>query len=249
MRTLSQLSIHFCLLCGLILLANVAHAENRKMVIHFEEYPPYEYTEDGEVKGINMDLMKEAFKRMDIKLSFKPMPWKRGVYELQNGGIVCLASGFKTPEREVYTFFPSEPLAMENVVVVTSAVSGVEITSLEDLRGLTIGVVREYAYGHDFDSMLGLNKIEATSNNQLLKMLLSQRMDVAIMNKAVARFLAKKIGKLAHIKFIYDVNSEPLYLLFSRARGFEAADMARRFSKELKGMREDGTFATIQMRY
>lgn len=249
MRTLFRIFISACFLWGLLALASVVHAQKETVEIHFEDYPPYEYMEDGEVKGVNMDLMKEAFKRMNVEPSFKPMPWKRAVYELQDGGILALASGFKTPEREAFSFFPAEPLAMEDVVVVAHAVSGVEVNSLEDLRGLTVGVVREYAYGHDFDSMFALNKVEAPSNPQLLKMLLSQRMDVAIMNKAVARFLAKKMGKLAHIKFIYAVNSEPLYLLFSRARGFEASQMAKEFSNTLKGMRKDGTYEVIQERY
>lgn len=232
-----------------LFLAMPALAENKTMHIHFEDYPPYEYMENGKAKGINVDLMREAFKRMKITPNFIPMPWKRAVYELQNGGILALASGFKTPDRELFAMFPSEALAMEHVVVVTTAVSGLEISSLDDLYGLRVGVVREYAYGHRFDSMVGLSKIEASSNPQLLKMLLSQRMDVAIMNRAVARAIAKKTKVLPHIKFIYPINSEPLYLLFSRARGHEAATMALQFGDAIKSMRKDGTWARIVSRY
>ncbi len=249
MRPLYQILTNLCLFFCLATVAVAAQAEEKKVLIHFEDYPPYEYLENGEVKGVNVELMREAFRRMDVTPTFEPMPWKRAVYELKNGGILALASGFKTPDREVFAFFPSEPLAMENVVVVAPAVSGVEVNSLEDLRGLTVGVVREYAYGHVFDTMNDLNKVEAASNPQLLKMLLSHRMDVVIMNKAVARAAAQKIHALPHIRFVYAVNSEPLYLLFSRAREFEAVEMARDFGKALKEMRKDGTYADIESRY
>lgn len=240
--------LFLCLLC-VGFTAAPALAEDRVVQIHFEDYPPYEYVSGGEPQGLNIDLMTEAFRRMGIIPDYTSMPWKRGVYELRNGGILALASGFKTPEREVFAFFPPEPLAMEHVYVVVPAVSGLEIDSLDDLRGLSIGVVGGYAYGEAFDSMVGLNKVEAGSNPQLLKMLLSQRMDVAIMNKAVARALAKKMGALFHIRFIYEVNSEPLYLLFSRARGHEAKTMSKQFGAALKAMRMDGTWARIESRY
>ncbi len=248
MRSTSQLIFLFCLFGALILAVSV-HAEDAEVHVYFEDYPPYEYLEDGEAKGVNIEFMREAFRRMGVSVMFTPMPWKRGIYELQNGGIMALASGFKTPEREVFAFFPSEWLAMEDLVIVAPVVSGVEVNSLEDLRGLRLGVVREYAYGKKFDSMSNLNKIEAASNPQLMKMLMSHRMDVAIMNKMVARAVAKKMDILAHIKFIYAVHSEPLYLFFSRARGFEAARLSREFSEAMATMRKDGTYQDIESRY
>ncbi|MGL1863019.1 MAG: transporter substrate-binding domain-containing protein [Pseudodesulfovibrio sp.] len=244
---MSTLILSTALLCGLLILP--VQGEGQSVVIHFEDYPPYEYLEGGVAKGVNMDLMREAFKRMDVTPSFEPMPWKRAVYELQYGGILALASGFKTPKREKFAFFPSEPLAMETLVVAALIVSGVKVDSLDDLRALRIGVIREYAYGQAFDSMRGLDKLEANSNPQLLKMLLSQRMDAIIINKSVGRHLAKAMGKLAHISFVYEVTSEPLYLFFSRAQGVKAEILSREFGKTIKVMRDDGTFAKIEAQY
>lgn len=233
------------LLAALIFFLPAEPLAEGTVVIHFEDYPPYEYTENGRVKGVNVALMREAFRRMDVDPVFIPMPWKRAVYEVRNGGILALASGFKTPDREVFAYFPSEPLAEEEVVVVAPTVSGVSISSLADLSGLTVGVVREYAYGEEFDSLRGLNKVEAASNPQLLKMLMSQRMDVAVMNRRVALALANDMNIKGHISFVYSVNREPLYLFFSRKRGDKAKDLARRFGDAIRSMREDGTFAAI----
>lgn len=226
-----------------------ASAEDMHMPIVFEDYPPYEYEEDGEIKGVNLELIREAFRRMGITPSFEPRPWKRALYELEYGEILALSSGFKTPERETFAIFPSEPLAMETNVVVALTVSGVEVNSLEDLKGMRVGVVREYIYGHGLEDIQGVVRVEANSSQQLIRMLLNQRMDVAIGNKAVFKHLAKKSGKLAHINFIHEIGSDPLYLMFSRYRGPRAARLAREFGTTIREMHEDGTFKAILDRY
>lgn len=215
----------------------------------FEDYPPYEFVEDGEVKGVNVDLIREAFKRMGIKPFFEPRPWKRALFDLENGDIIALSSGFKTPKREAFAIFPSEPLAMETNAVVALAESGVKIASLEDLRGLKVGVVREYVYGHGFDEMQGLDKVETNTSHQLLKMLLEQRMDVVVGNRAVLKYIAKDYGQLAQIKFVYVLGSDPLYLFFSRAHAPMTEKLSRDFSRTIKAMHEDGTFARIEAKY
>lgn len=244
MRTLAAILV----LCTLLLAAPV-RAADKLLPIVFEDYPPYEYVEDYQVKGINIDIIREAFSRMGLAPVFEPRPWKRALYQLRQGEILALSSGFKTSEREEFIYYPSEPLAMETNVVAALAVSGAEVTSLEDLRPLRIGVVREYVYGGPFDTMYGLNKIEASSSHQLIDMLLEQRVDVAIGNRAVFRHIARKLGKLAHVKFIHEVAAEPLYLMFSRAHGAEAEDLARRFGETVRRMRKDGTFQAIRARY
>lgn len=221
----------------------------QELPIVFEEYPPYEYTENGEVKGVNMDIIREAFRRMGRTPSFEPRPWKRALFELEHGDILALSSGFKTPKRETFAIFPSEPLAMETNVIISLSVSGVEVKSLEDLRDLSIGVIREYSYGHEFDSMTGLTKVVTNSNPQLLKMLLNQRMDVILGNKVVMKYLAKEMDKLSSFKFLYEIGSEPLYLFFSRVRGEEAEILARDFGETIRAMHEDGTFKAIEDRY
>ena len=82
----------------------------RELPIVFEEFPPYEYMEKGEARGININLIREACKRMGHTPSFETRPWKRALVELEHGDILALASGFKTPKRETYAIYPSESL-------------------------------------------------------------------------------------------------------------------------------------------
>lgn len=217
--------------------------------IVFEDYPPYEYFEDGEIKGVNMDLIREAFSRMGVTVYFEPRPWKRAIYQLKTGEILALSSGFRTPEREKFGVFPDSPLAEETNVMMALKGRDVEIEFIDDLHNYTIGVVSSYVYGKAFDDLVGLKKKEVQSTHQLVKMLLNRRVDVVVGSQEVLRHLLRKQEKLDQVEVLYKLNSEPLYLFFSRARGQEAESLARRFSKAIKAMKRDGTFDAIKSRY
>ncbi|QJB56349.1 transporter substrate-binding domain-containing protein [Pseudodesulfovibrio sp. zrk46] len=218
--------------------------------IVFEDYPPYEFVEDGEVKGMNIEIIREAFSRMGIKPYFEPRPWKRALFQLLEGEILALSSGFQTKDREEFVAYPSGGgLGMEINCVIIPADSDLKITSLDDLRGLRVGVVRSYVYGGGFDEIEGLNKIEAGSTHQLLRMLLKRRMDVAIGNKMVFRYLALKREQESSLQFPLEIAREPLHLMFSKAYGPRGIQMARDFGVALEQMKKDGTFDAIVSRY
>ncbi|SOB59319.1 Extracellular solute-binding protein family 3 [Pseudodesulfovibrio profundus] len=226
-----------------------ALAQRNALPIVFEEYPPYEFVEDGQVKGINMDIIREAFKRMGITPFFEPRPWNRAIYQLKTGEILALSSGFRTKDRQLFAYFPDTPLALETNMVITRSDRDISIKSLDDLRPLRIGVVRGYAYGTKFDTMRGLNIIEAQSAHQLLLMLLNDRMDVAICNQTVFKYIARKEEALDKIRFVFEVSREPLYLMFSRAHGQRAKQLANDFGAVVRQMVKDGSFAAIEARY
>ncbi|BCS88666.1 amino acid ABC transporter substrate-binding protein [Pseudodesulfovibrio sediminis] len=219
------------------------------LLVVFEDYPPYEYVEHSEVKGINIDLAREAFRRMGVTPSFEPRPWKRGLYQLKTGEILALSSGFKTPEREKIAIFPDSPLAAETNVVLALKNSRKSIKSLDELHSLRIGVVRDYAYGKEFDDMVGLKKIFAKSMTQLIDMLQNKRVDVILASQEVSQHLLKKSGELDDVEVLYTLSREPLYLFFSRIHGPESQKLADQFSAAVQSMKEDGTFAAIKARY
>jgi len=238
-----------CVLAHCVFVLPLAWADDVHLPIVFEDYPPYEYVEDGEVKGINLDIIREAFKRMGVSPYFEPRPWKRALFQLKAGKILALSSGFKSEKRMRFAYFPEAPLGMETNMVIVRSDSDLIVNSLDDLRSITLGVVREYVYGEPFDSMKGFQKKEGQSSQQLLRMLLEERIDAAMGNKAVFRYLAEKQGKFDQIKFIHEVGSEPLYLMFSKEHGAKSKNLSRDFGVKVNEMIKDGTFAAIEAKY
>lgn len=240
----------FLFLCALACAGAASTASAAERLVVYEAYPPYEMLDrDGVITGIHIDMAREAFRRMGDSVKFEARPWRRALQDIRTGDAFAASSGFRIPEREEYAFYPDEPLSDEVTVIAANKVSGVEVNSLEDLRGLTVGVVSGYVYGHGFEELDGLKKEYSNSNDLLLKKLFNFRVDVIIGNRDVLRYLTREQDRSAHIRFVYEVGRQPLYLFFSKAFGMEAKRAAERFSEAIREMRRDGTVDRILRKY
>ncbi len=55
----------------------------------------------GDIVGFDVDLAKEAFKRMNLKVIFQPIDWSMKETELINRNIDLIWNGYTmTPERK-----------------------------------------------------------------------------------------------------------------------------------------------------
>jgi len=107
-----------------------------------------------------------------------------------------------------------------------SAVTGTDA----DLKGLAVGVVRGNSDGKELDAQAGFTRTEANDQEQLVRMLVSKRFDGA-----------RKQGVAQQIQTQpFLVQSAPLYVAFSKAKGAAATDWAVKFSRVLAQMKADG---------
>lgn len=241
------LRLFLCALACLVFLAAARPAAaQQSQVVVFEDYPPYEYMEDDEVRGINIGIIREAFHRMGVTPVFTTMPWKRGLYELKRGTIAALASGFKTDERMKFAVFPRHYLSLEVNAIFVRTGDGLEVDSLGDLVNKVVGVVREYSYGPEFDGFGGMKLDPVSTNDLLVVKLADRRVDAIAGNQRVIRTLAKRHELKDQIVPVYHLSSEPLYLFFSKALGEQAHSLARRFDQAMDSMEADGTLQKLR---
>ncbi len=76
--------------------------------VGFVEYPPYEYVENEEIKGIGIDMMREAFKRVGYSedtYEFVQYPWARLMEMTKIGSIHIILDASPTDERKVFLDF------------------------------------------------------------------------------------------------------------------------------------------------
>ena len=67
--------------------------------------------EKGDIVGFDVDLSKEAFKRMNLKVIFQPIDWSMKETELTNGNIDLIWNGYTmTHEREKKVAFTNSYL-------------------------------------------------------------------------------------------------------------------------------------------
>ncbi len=237
----------FCFILFWLLLPVVAFAEEAVFVS--EDYPPYEYTENGTVIGFDADIIREACSRIGIEAKFKQWPWKRAMAKVKDGSVDAIFSLFRTPEREAFLVFPSEPLSAEKNVVIVRKGSPLQLAKIDDLKGKQVGVVVEYSYGTEFDNYGGIEKEVCKSTENLLQKLDGKRMDIAVINEHVLRFLNRKLGFQNRFDIKFVLNEDPMYVGFSKAKGARSQELAARLSNALKQMRLEGKIEEIMAAY
>lgn len=213
------------------------------------QYPPYEYEENNEIKGVAVEIVKEVFRRMGQPVNIKLLPWVRAVAMVENG----LADGFftvyKTPEREVFAHYSKEVLIMQVISFFVKEDSLITFNGdLKKLRKYKIGVVRGVSYGEKFDNAVKdkiLTDIEdVTIGEQNFYKLISSRIDIIVSNKFGAIHIIDRLNMRGEIKELDPiVQTVPSYIAFSRKKGL--VSLRDKFDKTLRDMKNDGTYDEI----
>lgn len=234
---------------AVIMMLLPVHVQAQKLTLVYETYPPYEYMDGGKLVGTDVDIIREACKRIGCDPEFLDRPWKRAIEEVKAGQADGIFSLFKTGEREAFLYYPSEGLSFEKNIVIAKKGKGIKAAKLDDLKGKTVGVVVDYSYGDAFDADKSIKKETCKSNEELLKKLDGERMDVAIINEVVFNSLVKKMGMKDKLEVIYQQSYDPLYVAFSMAKGVKAKKLAADFSRVLEEMRKKGEIKKIIDKY
>jgi polar amino acid transport system substrate-binding protein len=223
--------------------AGCGSALAQTITIAFEEWPPYEHTVKGEAVGIDVDVVREAAKRVGINVLFTSLPWARALIQVNTGKVDAIFSISKTPERMRLLDFADTHLSVERKVFFTNKNSPLVITKFGDLNGKKLGLVRGNNYGDKLAAQTGFERYEASSQELLLRMLAANRFDAAITSDLVGYCTARTLGLTDHfVQSPLVVTESNLYIAFSKSKGTAAKHWANEFGKVLSQMRAEGYF-------
>jgi len=140
----------FGLLLATVGVATAASAGETVIIEGDDDFPPYAYVENGQFKGIYVELISLAAKQLapQYNVVLKPIPWKRGLKNLETGKSLALFAPFRNQERG-YIGAYSTPLYRETVALFcTDAVMNKSPRKFpEDFAGLTIGTNLGFVLG------------------------------------------------------------------------------------------------------
>lgn len=143
-----------------------------------DAYPPYAFTEGGEMAGIYTEVLTEIFTKMpDYSISLEGTPWQRGLAQIERGQIFALYPPYARPQQRPFMEY-NLPILDEKLVVVCQAdvLSSPRPQWPDDYTGLIIGNNSGFAAGGDaFKAAVAageikLDETKGTENN-LLKLI------------------------------------------------------------------------------
>ncbi len=220
MGNLKRLVTTLC--CSLLLWQAPLSASNLDdITILTEGYPPYNYQgENGELQGIAVDLLVEAYKQANVdfdKSTIKLQPWPRAYRSVLQGVNIMLFSMTRTRSREKL-FKWAGPISQTRVVLLAKKNSKVVISTPDDLTQYIIGGIRN-------DIGLLLVRELVADNGQLLtspyasslaNMLNLGRIDLWAYEENVATHFLRREGlDPDEFEVVYTLSEAELYYAFS----------------------------------
>lgn len=213
-----------------------------------DSFPPMGFKDDkGEIVGFDIDLAKEAAKRMGVKVVFKPVQWDGIILSLNNKDIDVIWNGLTiTDKRKEQIAFSKVYLQNKQIIVVKN---DSKIASKKDLAGkvvgLQLGSSSETALTTDADTSKSLKEVKKYSDNTEALMDLNQgRLDAVVVDEVVGRYyLAKKPGLYKTLD--EDFGKEDYGV------GIRKADTSfkEELDKTLDAMKADGTADKISQKW
>ncbi|PND36583.1 hypothetical protein C1O66_23225 [Paucibacter aquatile] len=212
-----------------------------------EEFAPINFSENGEAKGLAVEVVQEIQRRLKKELPIEFQPWARAYREVQLGGETALFSMARTPGRErlfkwvgpVVTFYSS---------IYAPARGGLRLRSMDDAkRAKSVLVVRDW-YTSEELSQLGFRNLVSVADPQAaIRMLLAQRADYfATERLSMPKIMAQAGVPEDALEIVYSYASAEGYIAFSR----DTPDrVVQAWQRALDAMKRDGSFAAIYKRW
>jgi len=214
--------------------------------------PPYNYLDNNELAGFEIDLGQALCQHMAIQCHFVTQDWDSmipGLLDHQYDAIMA-AIEISADAREKITF--SDPyLRMPSAFVADKKADFKDLTP-KGLAGKKIGVVAggaHEAYVQDIFSKSELRTF-ATFEEAILD-LSEDRVDLVMGDKDEATNFLGSNKEGACCKIIADVPRDPAYFGEGIGIGLRKGDKGLKamFNKALADVKADGTFAAIESKY
>lgn len=198
----------------------VKQKEILTVVIEEVGYFPFNYTENGKIRGFSIDVLDYFERHSKYDFEFIILPWPRALFLVAEGKVDLVLTLFKSFEREQTYHFIEPSYGFEVNQLFTLKDTDVDFTGeLQQLTPYSIGTVREYSYGKSFDQADYLNKLPALTEQILLKLLLGKRIDILIGNPLAFEELISKNNAQEQVKAVEPyVALTPVHMALTRKR-------------------------------
>jgi len=213
-----------------------------------DNFPPMGFRDEkNELVGFDIDLAKEAGKRLGMEVSFKPIDWSAKESELNGNRIDVLWNGLTiTEERKANILFTKPYLENRQIVVVTDKSA---ITNKAQLAGKVVGVQDGSsavdAVQKDEATAKSIKELKKFADNVTALMDLSAgRLDALVVDEIVGRYYTgKKPGEYRVLEENFGTED---YGVGTRKGDTE---LAAKLDKALDDMKADGTAAKISTQW
>jgi polar amino acid transport system substrate-binding protein len=242
-------------LFGLMLLTGglaspVLGADERKLAVVTEEWAPYNYLDDGVLKGFSVEVVQAILERLNLKVPIELYPSMRASLMLGTVPGTMMITMLRTPEREDrYKWIG--PLGDGVIYFYKKIGSPLEIANLEDAKKVRLVACRHAGLVFNTLKAAGFINLDpsSTDGESVYKKLLLDRCDLAVSDTPLGvRHILRKLNvpPNALVQTPVKLVGAPLYIACSK----DIADHeVAQWQKALDGLKASGVFGALQRKY
>ncbi|MDR2638381.1 MAG: transporter substrate-binding domain-containing protein [Helicobacteraceae bacterium] len=176
-------------------------APNKSLKIGADPFPPYQYYDNGVLRGSDYERVKSAGEKAGFDLEFFIDDWAAIERRFEQKTLDAVFQLPKTPEREQKYHFSK--LLRTGATEVVAANGAIDIAGISDIqsKGYLLGVAEGVSYGAAVQALSDESKVVYSDNEKLLIAVAGQAVDFGIFDRGVKAFLAEKLS-LSNIRAI-----------------------------------------------
>ena len=203
------------------------------------DFPPFEYLEDGQVAGIEVDILSAVAEKLGVELQIEQMDFDSVIPGVQAGKFDVGVSGITANEKRKKNVDFSHAYFLASQAIVVNQDS--PVSSKEDLAGKKISV-QTGTTAEDYCMQSGYEVLAFTANNDAAAALTAGKVDAWVVDNEVALVLAEQ----NHLKVLEEaMTSEAYAFAFPKM----SDSFVKAFNEVLDTMLEDGTVEEIFKKY
>ena len=213
-----------------------------------DHFPPMGFRDDkNELVGFDIDLAKEAGKRLGLEVKFKAIDWSAKEAELSGKRVDVLWNGLTITEERKANILFTKPYLENRQIIVVPEKSAINVKA--DLKDKVVGVQDGSsavdAVNNDAEAAKSLKELKKFSDNVTALMDLSAgRLDAIVVDEIVGRYyVAKKPGEYRVLEENFGTED------FGVGTRKDDAELMGKIDKALDDMKADGTAATISTKW
>ena len=234
--------------------ASIFAQSDKNIKFMTENYPPFNFKENGKLQGISVDLITTIMKKIEPNFTqerIKLLPWARGYKIVQEDKNTCLFSTARTGAREKM-FKWVGPIAPITNVLIAKESRHIKIKSINDLKKYRIGTIIDDV-GEQLLNERGipnskLDRVGSTDAiNISIKKLEGKRIDLFSYDLNVLKWQIKQSGLNPNdYETVYVLKKGNLSFAFNKNTPDKTI---HKLQKILDGLKKDGTYQKILDKY
>ena len=228
-----------CLALGLSLVSCGGY-DGQLVVATSPDFPPFENLENGEVVGIEVDIMKKICEELNYEFKIEQIDFDSVIPGVQEGKYTCGMSGITvTPDRAENVLFSKVYYVAAQAIVVKE---GSGIASKDDLDGKKISV-QEGTTAEGYCEEEGYDIMGFKANPDAKNALLTDKVQAWVVDDIVAKQMVEAGDGLVILD--EKMTEEPYAFAFN----FDDEELVEKVDEILAKMIEDGTVKAIFEKY